>query len=119
MSQLHAQIRGSDQDAPCRSGQGRGSVPAMPLLIPAELSAWMEERHVDLHDRLMDGDLARVLELTSKRMVDITGGMMPLRARVINARYGLRGVRVGEASHPDEDGSDRRAVVEWSRFRVD
>ena len=90
MSQLQAQIgQGPVQDAPCgpvvkrtcRSGQGRGPVPVMPRLVPAELSVWLEERHADLHDALTLGDNCRVLELTSKlsegagHTVEITSGM--------------------------------------------
>ena len=91
VSQLQAQTgQGPVQDVPCGpvvkrtcwSGQGRGPVPDMPRLVPAELSAWLEERHADLHDALTHGDNCRVLELTSKlsegaeRMVEITSGMM-------------------------------------------
>ena len=91
VSELQAQIgQGPVQDVPCgpivkrtcRSGQGRGPVPDMPRLVPAELSAWLEERHADLRDALTHGDNCRVLELISKlsegaeHMVQITGGMM-------------------------------------------
>ena len=87
VSHLQAQVRGGDPDMPCgpvakrpcRSAQGRVPV----LAIPAELSAWLEERHADLHDALVNGDNGRVLELTSllseraKRLVELTGGMCP------------------------------------------
>ena len=76
--QLQAQLRGQrpdpDPDAPCvptvkrphRPGQVRVSVHAMPCTISAELSAWLEERHADLHDALTNGEHERILELTSK-----------------------------------------------------
>ena len=50
----------------CRSGQGHVQVPLMPNSILAELSSWLEERHVEMHDALMNGETARVLELTSR-----------------------------------------------------
>ena len=54
----------------------------MPTLVPAELSAWLEERDADLHDAFLQGDNTRVLELSTKlsegaeRMVEMTGGML-------------------------------------------
>ena len=83
---------------PCRSAQGRVLV----LAIPAELSAWLEERHADLHVALVNGDNVRVLELTSllsegaERLV-VDRGHVSMRT---SARYGLRASRVGEASNP-------------------
>ena len=87
VSHLQAQVRGGDPDMPCgpvakrpcRSAQGR--VPGG--AIPAELSAWLEEHHANLHDALVNGDNGRVLELTSllsegaERLVELTGGMCP------------------------------------------
>ena len=87
VSHLQAQVRGGDPDMPCgpvakrpcRSAQGH--VPGG--AIPAELSAWLEERHADLHDALVNGDNGRVLELTSllsegaERLVELTGSMCP------------------------------------------
>ena len=87
VSHLQAQVRGGDPDMPCgpvakrpcRSAQGR--VPGG--AIPAELSAWLEERHADLHDALVNGDNGRVLELTSllsegaERLVELIGSMCP------------------------------------------
>ena len=80
-----AQLKGAgtDPDAPCvpvvkrtcRMGDGRA-------VIPAELSAWLEERHADLHDALVTGDNNRILELTTKlsegaeRMIEMVGGMV-------------------------------------------
>ena len=69
---------------PCRSAQGRVLV----LAIPSELSAWLEERHADLHDALVNGDSGRVLKLTSllsegaERLVEYVSMMT-------SARYGL------------------------------
>ena len=80
-----AQLKGAgtDPDAPCvpvvkrtcRMGDGRA-------VIPAELSAWLEERHADLQDALVTGDNNRILELTTKlsegaeRMIEMVGGMV-------------------------------------------
>ena len=73
---------------------------------------WLEERHSELYDALLQGDSTRVLELSTKlsegaeRMVEMTGGMLaqlsvlPLLWRAVGARYGLRGERIGEASNP-------------------
>ena len=38
----------------------------MPSLILAELYQWIEDRQTDLQEALVDGNLARVHELTSK-----------------------------------------------------
>ena len=87
VSHLQAQVRGGDPDMlfgpvakrPRRSAKGRVPV----LATPAELNAWLEERHADLHDALVNGDNGRVLELTSpllegaERLVELTGGMCP------------------------------------------
>ena len=76
---------GTDPDAPCvpsvkrtcRMEDGRAVIPAMPNLVPAELSTWLEERHADLHDALVNN---RILDLTTKlsegaeRMVEMVGG---------------------------------------------
>ena len=40
----------------CRSGQRHVQVPFMPNSIPA----WLEERHAEMHDALMNGETARV-----------------------------------------------------------
>ena len=49
-------------------------------LVPAELSAWLEERHADFRDALTLGDNCHVLEFTlsegAEHMVEITSGMM-------------------------------------------
>ena len=47
----------------------------MPGLIPAELSAWMEDRQADVQEALLQGNHSRVIELSSKgaeRMVEMT-----------------------------------------------
>ena len=50
----------------------------MPGLIPAELSAWMEDRQADVQEALLQGDHSRVIELSSmltkgaERMVEMT-----------------------------------------------
>ena len=60
-----AQLKGGvDPDAPCgpsvkrpcRTGEVRGGIPAMSTLIPADLNMWLEERHADLRDALLQGD---------------------------------------------------------------
>ena len=49
------------------SGSGGGGfIPLMPSLIPAELYQWIEDRQTDLQEALVNGNSARVLELTSK-----------------------------------------------------
>ena len=45
--------------------QGR-SIPAMPTLVSRELDDWMQDRHSDLQDAMIEGDGQRVLEITSK-----------------------------------------------------
>ena len=94
LSQVRAELAqlkgGVDPDAPCgpsvkrpcRTGEVRGAIPAMPTLVPAELNLWLEERHADLHEALLKGDSNRALELTAlsdgvKQMVEMTGGMLP------------------------------------------
>ena len=87
-----AQLKGGvDPDAscgpsvkrPCRTGEVRGGIPAMPTLVPAELNMWLEERHADLRDALLQGDSNRALELNAKlsdgveQMVEMTDGMCP------------------------------------------
>ena len=65
----------------CRTGE-RVPIPPTPTLVPAELSAWLEERHAVLHDAFMQGGNTRALELSTKlsegaeRMVEMTGGML-------------------------------------------
>ena len=50
----------------------------MPCLIPAELSAWMEDLQKDMQEGLNTGDHSRVIELSSmltmgvERMVEMT-----------------------------------------------
>ena len=74
---------GSSVKRPCRTGEVRGAVPAMPTLVPAELNMWLEERHADFRDALLQGDSNRALELTAnlsdgvEQMVDMTDGMRP------------------------------------------
>ena len=41
------------------------SIPAMPTLVPRELDDWMQDRHSDLQDAMIEGDSQRVLEITS------------------------------------------------------
>ena len=86
-----AQLKGRvDPFAPCGPsvkpmppGEVRGAIPAMPILVPAELNMWLEERHADLRDALLQGDSNRALELTAKlsdcveQMVEMTDGMRP------------------------------------------
>ena len=56
----------------------RVSLAEMPCLIPAELSAWMEDRQKDMQEALNTGDHSRVIELSSmltvgaERMVEMT-----------------------------------------------
>ena len=44
-----------------------------PVLVPAEFSAWLSERHSDFHDALINGDPA-VIE--AERLVEMTGRML-------------------------------------------
>ena len=70
-----AQLRGvgPEADLPCgpsvkrvcRTGE-RVPIPPTPTLVPAELSAWLEERHAVLHDAFMQGGNTRALELSTK-----------------------------------------------------
>ena len=61
-------------------GDGRAVIPAMPNLVPAELSTRLEEHHADLHDALLKGDNNRTLELSTKlseragRMIERSAG---------------------------------------------
>ena len=49
------------------SGSGGGGfIPLMPSLISAELYQWVGDRETDLQEALVEGNSARVLELTSK-----------------------------------------------------
>ena len=87
VSQLQAKIDAQtpDPDVPCvftvKRFRRSFQVPLMPVSIPSEWSTWFEERHAEMHDALMNGETARVLELSSRmsegaeRMVEITGGM--------------------------------------------
>ena len=91
VSQLQAKhdAEGQDPDVPCvptvkrfcRSGQGHAQVHLVPNSIPAELSTWLVERHAEMHDALMNGETARVLEFSSRmsegaeRLMEIFGGM--------------------------------------------
>ena len=85
-----AQLRGVGQEADlpcgpsvkrvCRTGE-RVPIPPIPTLVPAELSAWLEER---LSDDQRDAQLSA----------------LPPPWRAVGARCGLRGERVGEASNP-------------------
>ena len=58
-------------------------VPYMPVLVPAELTQWMEDWQADLQEALSLDDTNRILELTSKlsegaeRLVEMRGGMSP------------------------------------------
>ena len=76
LSQLQAKLdaQSQDPDVPCvptvkrfcRSGQGHVQVPLVPNSIPVELSIWLEERHAEMHDALMNRETPRVLELSSR-----------------------------------------------------
>ena len=76
-------------------------VPHMPGLVPAKLAQWMEDRQADLQEALSLDDTSRILELTSKLSEGgrTVGGDERWHV-AMTSRYGLRGVRVGEASNP-------------------
>ena len=52
-------------------------------LTPAELDDWVQDRHSDLQDAMIEGDGRRVLEITSKMaegaelQIQWAGGMVP------------------------------------------
>ena len=115
-----------------------GFVETMPALVPAELSVWMENRQADVQEALIKGDHSRVIELSSlltkaaERMVEMSHqdisddefrsrSVRPLLTERCSAMYGLRGDRVGEASHPGPPKSRRRIEdslsVPSSKFR--
>ena len=102
---------GPNVKRPCLSGQGREGIPPMPTLVPAELSAWLSERHSDLHDALINGDpscvpgahhnvvrRARTFGGNDRKDVAVSFTVISSCRRV--TKWGLRGVRVGEASNP-------------------
>ena len=72
-------------------------IPLMPMHVPRDLDDWMRDRNLDLQEALSVGNGARVSELISKlsagaaQMSTLTG---------TGPMHGLRGVRVGEVSHP-------------------
>ena len=82
-----------------------GTPPPIPdSRIPAELSSWMDDRHAELFAAITAGDQVRTQRLTSM-MAECADRFNQLfefqdNARIVSARYGQRGVRVGEASHP-------------------
>ena len=47
------------------AGQGK-NIPAMPTLIPGELSQWMRDRQAGLQNAFADEDDVRIFELTSR-----------------------------------------------------
>ena len=65
-AQLHAEKTGLSRRAGHQgTGQGK-NIPAMPTLIPGELSQWMGDRQADLQNAFADGDDVQILELTSR-----------------------------------------------------
>ena len=102
----------------------------MPVLVPADLSSWMEERQrqSDLQVVLGSADSARVVEVTTKlaegarRLAEIDEHRERPVSRVQDARYGLRGIRVGEASNSGSRSRSRspvRATMEFDLTRLD
>ena len=74
--------RGSGQSPICHVDRAsNGSAARTGRVVPAESSAWLEDRHADLHDAFFQGDNTRAVELSTKlsegaeRMVEMTGGM--------------------------------------------
>ena len=115
VSHLQAQLRGGDPDIPCGPVAKRPCRAAQRVLVlstPAELSAWLEERHADLHDALVNGDNGRILEFTTTLAASACGVDREHLSMRTSARCGLRVSRVGEASHPGSPPG----CVEWEDF---
>ena len=83
-------------------------VPVMPKLVPTELEEWMSDRQSELQNAITLGDYTTILEYTSMlshaavRMMDMSSRIFHWFEEIKSKanRYGLRGCRVGEASHP-------------------
>ena len=100
-------------------------VPPMPTLIPHDLSIWMQDRQSDLQQAMIVGghqenvgvDFTPESRRRETCRVDRRYGVlrrMPVCKRI--TRWGLRGVRIGEASNPGPKKSFSKGV-HWSRKR--
>ena len=73
-----AELQGSANVQKRHTKQRICPVEDMPGLIPAELSAWMEDRQADVQEALLQGNHSRVIEWSSmltkgaERMVEMT-----------------------------------------------
>ena len=64
-AQIHAEKTGLSRRAGHQGTAQGKNIPAMPTLIPGELSQWMGDRQADLQNAFADGDDVQILELTS------------------------------------------------------
>ena len=61
---------------------GGHHMPPMPTLIPGELTRWIEDRHAELQDALLNRENTMILEITSKlaegasQLHDMTSGII-------------------------------------------
>ena len=87
--------------------QHMGIPPVPKTLIPGELQEWVMARQKDLMNAWSSGQVDTVVELT--KLVHTNEGIDDASSsfcgcngwcRAVNALYGYRGVRVGEACHP-------------------
>ena len=95
----------------------------MVIQLQEEQDAFVRELHGAPMERPNSG---KILELTSmlsnaaEKMAEMTRGviMTPLIEERIRSRYGLRGVRIGEASHrPDCCADILEGLAECTTFR--
>ena len=111
---------------------GACMIPPMPTTIPRDLNDWMQERHGELQEAMNEGHNSKVLELTSmlsnaaEKMCDDRRQDVLIDESRSHSRYGLRGVRVGEASHPGPPrrqssrpiaGRDVRVSIQMEPYR--
>ena len=89
--------------------RNNGVIPPMPTLVPAELDNWMQDLQQELQNAMTIGDQRRVVEVSTKLaegasqigLFDGRCGQVTVQAGRLmrtSSRYGLRGVRLGEAS---------------------
>ena len=88
--------------SPCGTSSSASEVGSCPLpgLVPAELAQWMEDRQADLQEALSLDDTNRILGVRPGEAAHPGPRGFPAPDLSQSARYGLRGVRVGEASKP-------------------
>ena len=83
-------------------------IPPLPTLGAAELSAWLEERHSELHDAFLQGDNTRVstqLSEGTERMVEILRDVQECCALV------ARGCKVCSSGRTCWRGLERRTTL--------